>query len=94
MARSGPGVQTIQLSENAILSRYWIAKGVAMTNQRYESLAQAAARTGLSTRTLRRRISMGMLPAFTSGRRTIRLRVDDVHLMMRPVVRTGSPRAS
>lgn len=31
--------------------------------QEYESLAQAARRAGLSTRTLRRRISPGLLPA-------------------------------
>lgn len=60
-----------------------------MINQHYESLAQAAERTGLSTRTLRRRISAGLLPAFTSGRRTIRLKVEDVDLMMRPVLRTS-----
>ena len=49
-----------------------------MTTQQYESLAQAAQRTGLSTRTLRRRIAAGLLPAFVSGRRTIRLKVEDV----------------
>lgn len=54
--------------------------------QEYESLAQAARRTGLSTRTLRRRIAAGLLPAFVAGRRTIRLRVEDVDLMMRPVL--------
>ena len=53
--------------------------------QRYESLAQAAERTGLSTRTLRRRISEGLLPAFLSRRRTIRLKVEDVDRMMQPV---------
>lgn len=54
--------------------------------QEYESLAQAARRTGLSTRTLRRRIAAGLLPAFVVGRRTIRLKVGDVDLMMRPVL--------
>lgn len=54
--------------------------------QEYESLAQAARRTGLSTRTLRRRIAAGPLPAFVAGRRTIRLKVGDVDLMMRPVL--------
>lgn len=57
-----------------------------MSNQHDESLVQAAERTGLSTRTLRRGISTGLLPACTSGRRTIRLRVEDVDRMMRRVV--------
>ena len=57
-----------------------------MEQQRYESLAQAAQRTGLSTRTLRRRIAAGLLPAFVSGRRTIRLKVEDVDRMMKPVI--------
>ena len=58
---------------------------MAVTTQQYESLAQAAQRTGLSTRTLRRRIAAGLLPAFVSGRRTIRLKVEDVDRMMKPV---------
>lgn len=57
-----------------------------MTTQQYESLAHAAQRTGVSTRTLRRRIAAGLLPAFVSGRRTIRLKVEDVDRMMKPVI--------
>ena len=59
---------------------------MAVTTQQYESLAQAAQRTGLSTRTLRPRIAAGLLPAFVSGRRTIRLKVEDVDRMMKPVI--------
>ncbi len=59
---------------------------MAVTTQQYESLAHAAQRTGLSTRTLRRRIAAGLLPAFVSGRRTIRLKVEDVDRMMKPVI--------
>jgi len=59
---------------------------MAVTTQQYESLAQAAQRTGLSTRTLRRRIAAGLLPAFVSGRRTIRLKAEDVDRMMKPVI--------
>ena len=59
---------------------------MAVTTQQYESLTQAAQRTGLSTRTLRRRIAAGLLPAFVSGRRTIRLKVEDVDRMMKPVI--------
>lgn len=35
-----------------------------MTLQRYESLAQAAERTGIGRKTLRRRIASGQLPVF------------------------------
>ena len=46
--------------------------------QRFETLSQAAQRTGISTWTLRRRIATGELRAFVSGRRIIRLRPQDV----------------
>lgn len=52
------------------------------TRREFESLTQAAARTGLSTRTLRRRISAGLLIAYRNGPRTIRLDVEDVDRMM------------
>ena len=50
--------------------------------RQFESLAQAAERTGLSTRTLRRRISHGDLVAYRSGQRVIRLDPDDVDRLM------------
>ncbi|GGL33308.1 excisionase family DNA-binding protein [Phycicoccus endophyticus] len=43
----------------------------------YESLSQAAERTGISTKTLRRRIADGALTAYRCGR-LIRLDPDDV----------------
>lgn len=52
------------------------------TPQRYESLAQAAEHTGISTWTLRRRIASGQLTAFTAGRRIIRLRPEDVDALL------------
>ncbi|HEY3546435.1 MAG TPA: helix-turn-helix domain-containing protein [Propionicimonas sp.] len=55
-----------------------------MAAQHYESLAQAAERTGISLRTLRRRIASGELPAFASGRRILRVRPEDVDNMLRP----------
>lgn len=51
----------------------------------YESLAQAAERTGLSVDTLRRRIADGSLPAFRSGPRLIRVRPPDVDRLMRAI---------
>ena len=51
----------------------------------YETLAQAAERTGLSVKTLRRRISEGHLQAYTSGRRVLRVDPLDVDQMMTPI---------
>lgn len=48
------------------------------TARRYESLAQAAERTGVSSRTLRRRIASGQLTAFRAGPRIIRLDPQEV----------------
>ena len=48
----------------------------------FESLASAAERTGLSIRTLRRRIASGHLAAYRSGARVIRVDPDDVDRMM------------
>ena len=44
----------------------------------YETLNQAAERTGISKVTLRRRIASGHLPAYRAGARLIRLRPEDV----------------
>ncbi|HET7821568.1 MAG TPA: helix-turn-helix domain-containing protein [Ornithinibacter sp.] len=61
------------------------------TNPRreYESLSDAAERTGVSIRTLRRRIASGQLTAYRLGQRVIRVQPDDVdRLLMRiPSVR-------
>lgn len=50
--------------------------------RRFESLSQAAERTGLSIRTLRRRIAAGHLVAYRSGPRLIRLDPDDVDRLL------------
>lgn len=50
--------------------------------RQFESLAQAADRTGLSTYTLRRRIADGRLPAYRSGSRIIRVDPDDVNKLL------------
>lgn len=55
-----------------------------MATQEFESLLQAAKRTGLSRNTLRRRIASGDLPAFMSGRRILRVRPEDVDRLLRP----------
>jgi len=49
------------------------------------SLRKAADMLDVSVRTLRRRVASGELPAFRSGRRIIRIRIDDVEKLLRRV---------
>ncbi len=53
-----------------------------MTARTYESLPSAAARTGMSTKTLRRRIAAGVLPVYRCGR-ILRLDPEEVDGMFR-----------
>jgi excisionase family DNA binding protein len=59
------------------------------TPRRYETLAAAAERTGMSTRTLRRRIADGSLPAYRTGPRIVRVSPDEVDQLMQRIP-TGS----
>ncbi|MCG8656426.1 helix-turn-helix domain-containing protein [Yimella sp. NH-Cas1] len=52
------------------------------SRRQFESLADAAERTGLSIRTLRRRIAAGQLPAHRSGPRVLRVDPADVDRLM------------
>lgn len=52
------------------------------SRRQYESLSDAAERTGLSIRTLRRRIAEGELTAYRAGPRVIRLDPNDVDQLM------------
>jgi len=52
------------------------------TRREFETLSSAAERTGLSIRTLRRRIASGDLAAYRSGARVIRVDPNDVDRMM------------
>ena len=56
-----------------------------MTGKTYESLAQAAERTSVSVKTLRRRIAAGKLRAYRYGPHIIRVDPHDVDLLMRPL---------
>lgn len=55
----------------------------------YVSLATAANRTGLSERTLRRYIAAGRLTGYRVGPRLVRLDVDEVDSLMRPIPAVG-----
>lgn len=52
--------------------------------RRYETLQGASDRTGLSVRSLRRRIADGRLVAYRSGQRVIRLDPADVDALFTP----------
>lgn len=51
----------------------------------YVSLQDAAAMYGVSVDLLRRRIASGILPAVHAGRRVIRVRLDDLQQVFRPI---------
>ena len=60
------------------------------TISQYETLAQAAGRTGVSTKTLRRRISEGHLTGYRLGSRLIRLNPAEVDALLRPIPTAGA----
>ena len=60
-----------------------------MTPKTYESLAEAAERTSLSTKTLRRRIAAGKLRAYRDGPKILRLDPADVDKLLRPLRTAG-----
>ena len=51
----------------------------------YLSLTDAAEVVGQSTKTLRRRIAAGALPAYRFGPRSIRVRLDELEATARPM---------
>jgi excisionase family DNA binding protein len=61
-----------------------------MGRRSYESLAEAAARTHVSTRTLRRWIADGRLNAYRAGPRLLRIDPADVDAMMKPSLTRGA----
>lgn len=56
----------------------------------YVSLAQAAAITEQSVRTIRRRVSDGSLPAYKFGPRHIRIKLEDLEAMARRMASASS----
>ena len=57
----------------------------AISTSKLLSLAQAAELLGLSTRTIRRRIANGQLPAYRSGRKVIRIKTTDLDRIFRRI---------
>lgn len=52
---------------------------------RYETIAEAAQRTGVSTKTIRRRIAEGRLTGYRFGPTLIRLNPAEVDALLRPM---------
>ena len=55
----------------------------------YLSTEEAAEVMSLSTKTIRRRISDGSIPAYRCGRRNIRIRLDELEAAFRKLPSTG-----
>lgn len=55
----------------------------------YLSIEEAAEVMSLSTKTIRRRISDGSIPAYRCGRRNIRIRLDELEAAFRKLPATG-----
>lgn len=53
----------------------------------YVSIEEAARIAGLSTKTIRRRIADGSIPAFRFGPRSIRIKLADLEAAAKPVPR-------
>lgn len=58
--------------------------------QTYETIAEAAARARVSTRTIRRRIADGDLTAYRFGPHLIRLDPTEVDRLLRPIPAAGT----
>jgi excisionase family DNA binding protein len=56
------------------------------------SLADAAEHVGVTTRTLRRWIAAGTLPAYRVGPRLVRVNLDDLEELMRPIAAAAGKR--
>jgi excisionase family DNA binding protein len=52
---------------------------------RWLTIQSAAVWLDVSTKTIRRRIATGELPAYRCGKRGIRIKTEDLEAMMRPI---------
>ncbi len=62
----------------------------ATDSRRYETIADAAQRCGVSRRTIRRRIADGLLTGYRFGPSLIRLDPGEVDALLRPIPTTGA----
>lgn len=59
--------------------------------RRYESIQSGADRVGVSTRTVRRWLSQGLIMGYRMGPRTIRLDADELDQKMRAIPTAADP---
>lgn len=62
---------------------------ITSTPPAYVTIAQAAERLGVSRDTIRRRIADGTVPAVRVGPRSIRIAVEDLAALARPIPAGG-----
>jgi excisionase family DNA binding protein len=62
--------------------------------RRLDSIQNAAAYAGVSTKTIRRRISDGSLTGFRMGPRLLRVDLNELDAMLRPIPTAGGHRAA
>ena len=58
-------------------------------SRRFVTLAEGATYTGLSIKTLRRRIADGSLTGYRHGRRVIRVDLNELDELMKPIPTAG-----
>lgn len=57
--------------------------------RRYVTIEAAADQLGVATKTIRRRIASGELTGYKLGKRTIRVRADDIENLLREIPTAG-----
>jgi excisionase family DNA binding protein len=65
---------------------------MSTSERRFISIATAAEYAGVTTKTIRRWIAAGRLRGYRAGPRLIRVRVDELDAMLRPIPTAGGHR--
>jgi len=66
-------------------------RSTVRTQKHLASIGQAAEYAGVSTKTIRRRISDGSLTGYRMGQRLIRVDLDELDRMLKPIPTQGRP---
>jgi excisionase family DNA binding protein len=91
------GAERPAITNGLLRARCSVSRGVAAVtrtahtqpSRRLESLANAADYAGVTTRTMRRYIASGRLIGYRVGPRLIRIDLDELEAMLRPIPTTG-----
>ena len=71
-----------------------VATTPSRTVRRLESIPHAAEYVGVSTKTVRRWIAAGRVTGYRAGPRLIRVDLNELDAMLRPIPTTGGPDAA